>query len=78
MKDRELMAEAAILYYEKKTIQQEIANVLCLSRQTVSKLLAEAPENGIVEITVHHPKKNCERLEREIEDLFAEGGLYAE
>ncbi len=70
MTDRELMAEAAILYYEKKMTQQEIANILYLSRQTVSKLLTEALENGIVEITVHHPKKNCERLEHEIEEAF--------
>ncbi len=70
MTDRELMAEAAILYYEKKMTQQEIANVLYLSRQTVSKLLNEALDAGIVEITVHHPKKNCERLEQEIQEAF--------
>ncbi len=70
MTDRELMAEAAILYYEKKMTQQEIASVLYLSRQTVSKLLNEALTNGIVEINVHHPKKNCERLESAIQKAF--------
>ncbi len=70
MTDRELMAEAAILYYEKKMTQQEIAKTLYLSRQTVSKLLNEALSSGIVEIIVHHPKKNCERLEQEIQKIF--------
>ncbi len=36
----------------------------------MSKFLNEAIENGIVEITVHHPKKNCEWLEQEIEKAF--------
>ncbi len=70
MTDKELMAEAAILYYEKKMTQQEIAKILYLSRQTVSKLLNEALTSGIVEITVHHPKKNCERLEQALREIF--------
>ncbi len=70
MLEKELMAEAAILYYEKKMTQQEIADVLFLSRQTVSKLLNEALKQNIVEITVHHPKKQCENLEEQLRKLF--------
>ncbi len=70
MTDKELIAEAAILYYEKNLTQQEIAKTLYLSRQTVSKLLQEARDMGIVEITVHHPQKDCEALSAQIEAAF--------
>ena len=44
MKDEKLlMAEAAILYYRENKTQQEIAKLLSLSRQTVSKLLSDLP-----------------------------------
>ena len=70
MTNRELMAEVAILYYEKNMTQQQIADMLYLSRQTVSKLLNDALENGIIEITVHHPKKNCSHLEDKLTETF--------
>ena len=37
-----LMSEVATLYYKKNMTQQEIAETLHLSRQTVSKLLSDA------------------------------------
>ena len=46
------MAEAAVLYYEKEYTQQEIANLMGLSRQTVSKLLTDAVKENIVEIKI--------------------------
>lgn len=61
--EKELMREAAILYYEKKYTQQEIANLMNLSRQTVSKLLNIAIEENIVEIKIHNPVLDCEKLE---------------
>lgn len=61
-----LMAEAAILYYEKKLTQQQIAKELNLSRQTVSKLLSDAVEEKIVEIKVHDPVKERKELADEI------------
>ncbi len=72
MLDKELMAEIAVLYYEKGLTQQEIAKRLFLSRQTVSKLLNDAREMNIVEITVHHPQKECENLQKQ---LRAEYGI---
>ena len=42
--DKILMSEAAVLYYEEKHTQQEIADMMKLSRQTVSKLLNDALE----------------------------------
>ena len=64
--EKELMREAAILYYEKKYTQQEIANLMNLSRQTVSKLLNNAIEENIVEIKIHNPVVDCEELEAAI------------
>ncbi len=61
-----LMAEVATLYYEKRMTQQEIAEAMSLSRQTVSKLLNEAIRENIVEIKIHNPQKDCEDLRREI------------
>lgn len=65
-----LMSEAAILYYENKHTQQEIAQIMGLSRQTVSKLLNDAIKENIVEIKVHNPKKDCEELEALICERF--------
>ena len=57
-----LMWEAATLYYEKKHTQQEIAELLGLSRQTVSKLLNDAVKENIVEIRIHDPQKSLLRI----------------
>ena len=64
------MQEAAILYYEKKHTQSEIAKMMSLSRQTVSKLLNDAVKEKIVEIKIHDPKIDCIELERKICDKF--------
>lgn len=61
-----LMSEAATLYYEKKYTQQEIAGLMKLSRQTVSKLLSDAIRENIVEIKIHNPERDCEELEKQL------------
>ncbi len=65
-----LMAEIATLYYKEKRTQQEIADMMHLSRQTVSKLLNEAIEKSIVEITIHNPEKDQQQLEKKICEKF--------
>ena len=65
-----LMLEAAVLYYEKKLTQQEIAKQMALTRQTVSKLLAEAVESNVVEISIREPQAECGRLGAEICEKF--------
>jgi len=64
------MSEAAILYYEKNYTQQKIAQIMNLSRQTVSKLLNEAIKENIVEIKIHNPELIYSRLEEDICDKF--------
>ncbi len=71
MKDEKiLMSEAALLYYEKKHTQQEIAEIMNLSRQTVSKLLNDALKENIVEIIIHNPENDCKELENNIRKEF--------
>lgn len=65
-----LMAEIATLYYKNKLTQQEIADLMHLSRQTVSKLLNEAVEKNVVEITIHNPEKDCKDLQTQICEKF--------
>ena len=64
------MQEAAILYYEKNYTQSEIANIMNLSRQTVSKILNDAIKENIVEIKIHNPEITCKELEEELCDRF--------
>ena len=64
------MAEAALLYYEKNYNQSRVAQIMNLSRQTVSKLLNEAINEKIVEIKVNNPEVVCSELEKSICDKF--------
>lgn len=68
--EKSQMAEVSVLYYEKKYTQQEIAQIMGLSRQTVSKLLNDALREKVVEIHIHDPKKDCTKLERLLCDRF--------
>ena len=61
--EKMLMFEAATLYYEKKYTQQEIADVMHLSRQTVSNLLNDAVKEQVVRITVHDPAATRTEME---------------
>lgn len=65
-----LMSEVATLYYKKNQTQQEIAETMHLSRQTVSKLLNDAIEEKIVEIIIHDPEQDSKALEKQICDTF--------
>ena len=65
-----LMSEVAIMYYKENKTQQEIASLMNLSRQTVSKLLNDAIKENVVEIKIRNPKKDCEELEKQITKTF--------
>lgn len=69
------MREAAILYYEKNHTQNEIAKMMGLSRQTVSKLLNDAIRENIVEIKIHNPEIDCKELEKKICDKLNIGNV---
>lgn len=57
MADDEQLYAAARLYYEHRRSQQEVAEALGVSRSTVSRLLTEARQRGIVRIQVIPPSE---------------------
>ncbi|MFJ7951127.1 sugar-binding transcriptional regulator [Lysinibacillus sp. NPDC096418] len=65
------MVEAAKLYYQMDFSQMEVAKKLGVSRPTVSRLLQQAKEEGIVEIKIMDPSENCRVLETELEEKFS-------
>ncbi len=68
----ELLAWVASMYYEDDLTQGEIARRVGTSRSTVSRILREARDEGVVEITVHYPWKTAPEIE---EELVARFGL---
>lgn len=66
----ELMVKVAQLYHEYHQTQQKIATLLNLSRPTVSRLLKEAEEEGIIRISVVNPLGEASELETALEKRF--------
>ena len=75
--DKNLMAEVALLYYNQGLTQQEIAKILNLTRQTVSKLLTVANNEGVVEIKIHNPETTKRELETEFKSKFNVNAIIA-
>lgn len=65
-----LLARVASLYYEDGMNQNEVAAILGYSRSHISRMLAEARREGIVEIHVHHPLERVAALEQRLADHF--------
>ncbi len=70
MDNKILMCEVATLYYQKNYTQQQIADLMHLSRQTVSKLLNDSISQGIVEIKINNPLSTKQDLESKIAKAF--------
>jgi DNA-binding transcriptional regulator LsrR (DeoR family) len=68
--DKRLLSKVSKLYYEQELSQQEIAGRLQLSRPKVSRLLRQAREEGIVQITVLPPPDSHADLEGQLETRF--------
>ncbi len=51
---KKLLAKVAYMYYQQDLTQAQIAKELDIYRTTVSRMLAQAKEAGIVEITINH------------------------
>ena len=66
--DANLLVKVAKLYYEEGLTQIEIAHKMRLSRPKVSRLLTEARNEGVVQITVNSMPESFEDLERELEN----------
>lgn len=68
--DRRLMSKVSSLYYLRDLNQREIADRLHLSRPKVSRLLQQARDRDIVQISVASPENNFVELEADLEDRF--------
>jgi DNA-binding transcriptional regulator LsrR (DeoR family) len=64
------LAKVGALYYLRGQTQQQIANRLGVSRPTVSRMIREARERGIVQITVAHVDGLAADLEGALEERF--------
>lgn len=71
--EAEQLAEIARLYYEENLTQSQIGKRYGISHSTVSRLLQEARQRGIVEIHIHYPLPQAHDLE---EELKARYGLH--
>jgi DNA-binding transcriptional regulator LsrR (DeoR family) len=71
--DLYLLSKVSTLYYLRDQTQQEIADRLRLSRPAVSRLLKEAQEQGIVQITISPPRGLHIDLESRLEERFGLG-----
>jgi len=66
----DLLVHISELYYQQNLNQNEIAKILGVSRPTVSRLLEEARDTGIVEIIVHNPIRKNPDLSAKLRNTF--------
>ena len=64
------LAKVGALYYLRGQTQQQIADRLRVSRPTVSRMIKEARERGVVQITVAHVDGLAADLEGALEDRY--------
>lgn len=67
---RSLLVKVARLYYEQNYNQNEIAKIVNLSRPYISKLLLEAKETEIVQITIKDDVDTESKKEKQIREFF--------
>lgn len=68
--ENRLLSKVSSMYYDQNYNQREIANRLNLSRPKVSRLLKQAREEGIVQISVVSPSDSFVDLENSLEEKF--------
>ena len=73
IEEQRLLVKVSKMYYEEGLSQDDIILRLNLSRSKISRLLQQARDEGIVQITVNTPKHLFSELETRLEKLF---GLY--
>jgi DNA-binding transcriptional regulator LsrR (DeoR family) len=67
----DLLADVAEMYYLDNKKQNEIARVVGVTRSMVSRMLSEARERGIVEISIRRKRETDSDLERELLAAFS-------
>src|SRR5437867_3107670 len=66
----ELLAQVAYLYFEAEQDQGAIARRLHSSRSSVSRLLNQARQQGIVEIRINYPLPLAPEVAAELQSTF--------
>lgn len=66
----ELLAQVAYLYFDKGQDQSAIARKLRVSRSSVSRLLTQARNEGVVEIRIHFPLTLARERADELREQF--------
>ncbi len=66
----DLLIDVAVLYYEERLTQEEISQRIGTSRSTISRMLDEARERGIVHITINYPWRRNHDLEDQLVECF--------
>ncbi|TLS38371.1 sugar-binding transcriptional regulator [Pseudalkalibacillus caeni] len=71
LEDRRLLVKIAHMYYEERATQSQIAAKIGVSRSLISKYLAKARDQGIVEIIIHEDDdQKYRKLESKIEQQY--------
>lgn len=68
--ENRLLSKVSTMYYDQEYTQQQIADRLQLSRTKISRLLKQAREIGIVQISVAKPSESFIELESLLESKF--------
>jgi deoxyribonucleoside regulator len=68
--DISLLVEVARLYYEGELNQQEIASKVGTSRPSISRLLQQARDEGIVRIEINDPSQRNRLLEQTVKEKY--------
>ncbi|WP_246462356.1 sugar-binding transcriptional regulator [Trueperella pecoris] len=69
--DRSLAAyEAAVMHFVQGETMESIARRLSVSRSTVSRLIAEAKDEGLVQVTIHPPEEAAGEMQARIAQMF--------
>src|SRR5580692_9000163 len=66
----QVLLDVATFYYEQRLTQEQIAQRINTSRSTVSRLLEEARERGIVHIKINYPWQRRQDLEEQLVTRF--------
>ncbi|WP_096156244.1 sugar-binding transcriptional regulator [Bacillus sp. FJAT-45066] len=64
------LVEVAKMYYQLHYSQQEIAKKLGISRPTVSRLLLQAKQDGIVHIKIIDPTEDVQQLAARVQEMY--------
>ena len=70
-KEEALLARIAWMYYVQGLTHQAISDILNFSRTKVTRLLAKAKKQGIVEISINRKYRVCFELEDELSSCFS-------